>query len=136
LEIQAMKLRLRVWTLLLLVGLFAGLVSLVVRENQKVFAPDIISVEFSSALPGRPITGTRLVMPDGMMSLGYYGRIPVKGLTAWEIRRAVAVHLRQFFPGDTLGGITVKVVKVNSRRPNLIDWMSGEVRLKDVKTFL
>ena len=43
--------------------------------------PDIIVVEVLEALPGRPITGERLVRPDGTISLGFYGDVHVRGLT-------------------------------------------------------
>src|SRR4051812_46747581 len=43
--------------------------------------PDIIVVEVLEALPGRPITGERLVKPDGKISLGFYGEVYVAGLT-------------------------------------------------------
>ncbi len=43
--------------------------------------PDIIIVEVLEALPGRPITGERLVRPDGKISLGFYGDVYVAGLT-------------------------------------------------------
>ena len=130
-----MKLNVRVRTLLLIAVVVAVLMSLALRESQKVFPPDIVSVEVASALPGRPITGSRLVMPDGKMSLGYYGKVEVAGLTPHEIGRAVAIHLRHYFPADAKG-ISIDVVKVNSRRPNLVDWLTGKVRFKDVKTLL
>ena len=43
--------------------------------------PDMILVEVLEALPGRPISGERLVRPDGKISLGFYGEIYVAGLT-------------------------------------------------------
>ena len=48
------------------------------------------------ALPGRPITGERLVRPDGKVSLGFYGEIYVAGLTTTEIKEKVVLHLRKF----------------------------------------
>ena len=129
-----MKLRLRVWTLLLIVGIVAVLVSVVVRESQKVFAPAILKVEVASALPGRPITGDRLVRPDGTISLGYYGSIQVAGLTPHEIRRAVAIHLRRYLPDATVDDVSVFVVMTSFRRPRLIDWMTGKARLNEVRT--
>ena len=35
--------------------------------------PDLLIVEVLDALPGRPISGERLVRPDGKISLGFYG---------------------------------------------------------------
>ena len=43
--------------------------------------PDLVVVEVLEALPGRPISGERLVRPDGTISLGFYGEVPVRGLT-------------------------------------------------------
>ena len=57
------------------------------REFQKVSMPDyvveppdLILVEVLEALPGRPISGERLVRPDGKISLGFYGEVYVAGL--------------------------------------------------------
>ncbi len=65
--------------------------------------PDIIVVEVLEVLPGRPITGERLVRPDGKISLGFYGEIYVAGLTTTEIKEKVVLHLRKFVPDDILG---------------------------------
>ena len=65
--------------------------------------PDIIVVEVLEALPGRPITGERLVRPDGKISLGFYGDIYVAGLTTTEIKEKVVLHLRQYLPDSLLG---------------------------------
>src|SRR4051812_7926300 len=40
-------------------------------------APDILLIEVLEAVPGRPITGERLVRPDGSISLGFYGDVHV-----------------------------------------------------------
>ena len=48
--------------------------------------PDMIVVEVLEALPGRPISGERLVRPDGTISLGFYGDVHVAGLTLPEIK--------------------------------------------------
>ncbi|CAN5914775.1 hypothetical protein BH23PLA1_BH23PLA1_11290 [soil metagenome] len=65
--------------------------------------PDLIRIEVLEALPGRPITGERLVRPDGTISLDFYGDIYVAGLTPTEIKEKVIIHLRQFIPDETLG---------------------------------
>jgi polysaccharide export outer membrane protein len=65
--------------------------------------PDIILVEVLEALPGRPITGERLVKPDGKISLGFYGEIYVAGLTTSEIKEKVILHLRQYITDEVLG---------------------------------
>ena len=65
--------------------------------------PDVIAVEVVEALPGRPITGERLVRPDGKISLGFYGEVYVAGLTTTEIKEKVVLHLRQFVSDNVLG---------------------------------
>jgi protein involved in polysaccharide export with SLBB domain len=75
----------------------------VVMPTYVVEPPDIISVEVLEALPGRPITGERLVRPDGRINLGYYGEVYVAGLTTSEIKEKVALHLRQYLDDKALG---------------------------------
>src|SRR3954462_12969994 len=65
--------------------------------------PDLVLVEVLEALPGRPISGERLVRPDGKISLGFYGDVYVAGLTLPEAKEKIALHLRQFIADDTLG---------------------------------
>ena len=70
--------------------------------------PDIILVEVLEALPGRPITGERLVRPDGKVSLGFYGEVYVAGLTTTEIKEKVVLHLRKYVSDSVLGLQAVK----------------------------
>ena len=71
--------------------------------------PDRIAVEVLKALPdGQPITGERLVRPDGKISLGYYGQVHVAGLTTTQIKEKIVLHLRKFLDNSTLGLETVK----------------------------
>ena len=70
--------------------------------------PDIIVVEVLDALPGRPITGERLVRPDGKISLGFYGEVYVAGLTIVEIKEKVVLHLRKYLLDKALGLQTYK----------------------------
>jgi polysaccharide biosynthesis/export protein len=65
--------------------------------------PDLITVEVLEALPGRPVSGERLVRPDGKVSLSFYGEIYVAGLTTTEIKEKVVLHLRKFIPDEVLG---------------------------------
>ena len=65
--------------------------------------PDLFVVEVMEALPGRPLSGERLVRPDGVISLGFYGEIPVKGLTLPQIKVAIIKQLRKFVDDETLG---------------------------------
>ncbi len=69
--------------------------------------PDIIVVEVLEALPGRPITGERLVRPDGKISLGFYGEVYVAGLTTTEIKEKIILHLREFINDEVLGLIAI-----------------------------
>jgi polysaccharide export outer membrane protein len=65
--------------------------------------PDLILVEVLEALPGRPISGERLVRPDGKISLGWYGDVFVTGLTMPEVKEKIILHLRKFLHDDDLG---------------------------------
>src|SRR5947209_8762342 len=82
--------------------------------------PDIIVVEVLEALPGRPITGERLVRPDGKISLGFYGEVYVAGLTLAEIKAKIALHLRQYLLDDNLGltQVNLKTGKVEPVEPD------------------
>lgn len=65
--------------------------------------PDLIHIEVHEALPGQPITGERLVRPDGTVSLGYYGDVYVAGLTTMEIKEKVTRYLRKYLSDEQLG---------------------------------
>ena len=65
--------------------------------------PDLLLVEVLEALPGRPISGERLVRPDGKISLGFYGEVYVAGLTTREIKEKIVLHLRKYLPDEVLG---------------------------------
>ena len=69
----------------------------------RVAPPDMISVELLEALPGRPITGQRLVRPDGTISLGFYGDLQVRGLTTVQIKQKIILHMRQYITDEALG---------------------------------
>jgi polysaccharide export outer membrane protein len=90
------------------------------REFQKVSMPeyvveppDLLLVEVLEALPGRPISGERLVRPDGKISLGFYGEVYVAGLTTSEIKEKLVLHLRQYMPDEILG-----LWKIEEGRPD------------------
>jgi polysaccharide export outer membrane protein len=65
--------------------------------------PDLVIVEVLEALPGRPISGERLVRPDGKISLGFYGDVYVAGLTVPEAKEKIILHLRKFMTDELLG---------------------------------
>ena len=65
--------------------------------------PDIIVVEVLEALPGRPISGERLVKPDGKIGLGFYGELDVTGLTTTQIKIKLIAHLQSTITDEVLG---------------------------------
>jgi polysaccharide export outer membrane protein len=80
------------------------------REFQKVTMPDyvveppdLLLVEVLEATPGRPISGERLVRPDGKISLGFYGEVYVAGLTLPEVKEKIILHLRKHISDANLG---------------------------------
>jgi protein involved in polysaccharide export with SLBB domain len=68
--------------------------------------PDLLLVEVLETLPGRPISGERLIRPDGTITLGFYGEVYVRGLTLPQVKVAVIKHLRKFLSDVILGLIT------------------------------
>src|SRR5271156_1848463 len=84
------------------------------REFQKVSMPDyvleppdLLIVEVLDALPGRPISGERLVRPDGKISLGFYGEVYVAGLTMPEVKEKLVLHLRKYLTDIALGLVVI-----------------------------
>ncbi len=74
----------------------------VLRETR--LAPgDRVRVEVLEALPGRPLTGVRVVRPDGTISLDFYGDLMAAGLSRNELKVAVVERLRKWIPEETLG---------------------------------
>jgi protein involved in polysaccharide export with SLBB domain len=65
--------------------------------------PDLLLVEVLEALPGRPISGERLVRQDGTISLGFYGDLHVAGLTLKQAKVRIIQHLRRFLTDEALG---------------------------------
>ena len=64
---------------------------------------DLIQVEVLESLPGRPITGERLVRGDGTVSLDFYGSVPVAGLTVEQAKANIILHLRKYLTDEVLG---------------------------------
>ncbi len=60
-------------------------------------------IEVLEALPGRPISGERVVRPDGTVGLGFYGDVAVAGLTREQVKVKVIEHLRKYLNDDVLG---------------------------------
>jgi polysaccharide export outer membrane protein len=82
--------------------------------------PDMIVVEVLEGLPGRPISGERLLRPDGTITLGFYGDVQVRGLTPSQMQVAIIKRLINYIPVEALGMIK-------------IDWITGEI-IRDPKT--
>ncbi len=66
-------------------------------------APDLMLIEVLEALPGQPISGERLVRPDGTISIGFYGDVKVAGLTLVQAKVAIIKHLRATLTDEVLG---------------------------------
>jgi polysaccharide biosynthesis/export protein len=104
------------------------------REFQKISMPDYIVeppdmllVEVLESLPGRPISGERLVRPDGRVSLGFYGEVYVAGLTTPEVKEKIVLHLRKYINDEILG-----LVDIDENGEYKRD-AKGEVIFKDPK---
>jgi RNA polymerase sigma factor (sigma-70 family) len=88
---------------------------------------DLLLVEVLEALPGRPISGERLVRPDGKISLGFYGEIRVAGLTPMQIKEKVIQHLRKYLEDETLG-----IAETDENGNSKLDPKTGEpILIKD-----
>jgi polysaccharide export outer membrane protein len=118
------------------------------REFQKVSMPDYVVeppdmmiVEVLDALPGRPISGERLVRPDGKISLGFYGDVYVAGLTLPEVKEKLVLHLRRFLTDEALGLFEIDEVTnqpkmdPKTKQPMLIDPKDSQTVFVDVTAY-
>jgi protein involved in polysaccharide export with SLBB domain len=80
--------------------------------------PDLILVEVLEALPGRPISGERLVRPDGKIDIGFYGQVYVRGLTLEQVKVALIKHLRAYLSNESLG-LETPEIEVEVDRPGM-----------------
>ncbi len=103
-------------------------------ETRRIAVRDVLSIEVLEALPGRPISGDRVVRPDGTISLGFYGDLKVAGLTRREAKVKVIEHLREFLIDRALGliGWDEQEEKYHWIHPA---W-SGSVFVDDSPTFM
>ncbi len=83
--------------------------------------PDMILVELLEGLPGRPVSGERLVRPDGKISLGWYGDVYVAGLTVPEVKEKIILHLRKFLHDGQLG-----LIKADDESGDLLTDKNGD----------
>ena len=91
--------------------------------------PDLIIVEVLETLPYRPISGQRLVRPDGRISLGFYGEVDVAGLTLLEIKEKVIVHLMKFLTDEAL-----RLIEIDPENGEpVVDPATGQPKLMDPK---
>ena len=99
--------------------------------------PDVIIVEVLEALQGRPITGERLVKPDGKINLGFYGEVYVAGLTMAEVKAKVAQHLREYLDDEKLGlsRTDPKTGKVERVEPTRTDRIFVDVTAYNSKNY-
>ncbi|WP_165227117.1 sigma-70 family RNA polymerase sigma factor [Aquisphaera insulae] len=96
---------------------------------------DIILVEVLEAYPGRPISGERLVRPDGKISLGFYGEVYVAGLTPTEAKTKIVLHLRKSLSDGTLGLLESGASdKVTEEEPRNLDPATPQARLSELAT--
>jgi polysaccharide export outer membrane protein len=118
------------------------------REFQKVNMPDyvleppdLVLVEVLEALPGRPISGERLVRPDGKISLGFYGDVYVAGLTMAEVKEKIVLHLRKFLTDEALGLIDIDPdtaepkIDPKTNKPKLIEPKDSATVFCDVTAY-
>jgi protein involved in polysaccharide export with SLBB domain len=96
------------------------------RPEYIVEPPDMLVVEVLEALPGRPISGERLVRPDGRISLGFYGEVPIAGLTIPEIKEKIVLHMRKFLNDEILGLAEIDPVNEDYQRDK-----NGRIVIKD-----
>jgi len=89
--------------------------------------PDLLVVEVLEGLAGRPISGERLVRPDGKISLGFYGEVYVAGLTMPEVKEKIVLHLRKYLTDEILGLVKIDpntdmpAIDPKTGKPEMID---------------
>jgi polysaccharide biosynthesis/export protein len=111
---------------------------IVTQGSYVVEPPDLLLVEVLEALPGRPISGERLVRPDGKISLGFYGDIYVAGLTLPEIKEKVIRRLQTFLHDEALGLVDIDPEKLQpkidpkTKQPVAIDPKESDTVFVDV----
>jgi protein involved in polysaccharide export with SLBB domain len=111
------------------------------EADYRVNPPDMIIVDVLEALPGRPISGERLIRPDGKISLGVYGEIYVAGLTTLEVKEKVIQLLRKFINDETLGLVKrdpdtgEPVVHPDTRKVVLIDFKDSDRVFVDITAY-
>ena len=70
---------------------------------RKIRPGDLIHVELREEPPGLPSSANVLVKGDGTIHLGFYGEIPVAGLTRHAAKERIVIHLKKFMNDEMLG---------------------------------
>jgi polysaccharide export outer membrane protein len=84
-----------------------------IRRSMAMHVKDpIVSVSLLEMSGKQQIAGQHLVGPDGLVTLGSYGGVPVVGLTLAETKQAIEVHLSQFLEDPE---VAVDVFAYNSK---------------------
>ncbi len=71
-----------------------------------------VSLQLGSSIGRQQIAGEHLVGPDGMVSLGTYGKVFVAGMTQAQARAAIEAHLAQYLEQPE---VAVEVFAYNSK---------------------
>lgn len=75
-------------------------------------AQPLVSVQLGQTIGSQQIAGEHLVGPDGMVSLGTYGKVFVAGATQSQARAAIEAHLSQFLEDPE---VSVEIFAYNSK---------------------
>ncbi len=81
-------------------------------QLEKQIKPDSLNVSLVQITGQQQISGEHLVKPDGTVTLGVYGSVPVVGLTIGEAKRTIEEHLTQFLEKPE---VAVDVFAYNSK---------------------
>jgi protein involved in polysaccharide export with SLBB domain len=72
----------------------------------------VVSLSLVETAAKQQIAGQHLVGPDGTVTLGTYGSVPVVGLTLFEAKKCIELHLQQFLDDPE---VAVDVFAYNSK---------------------
>jgi polysaccharide biosynthesis/export protein len=113
---------------------------LVTLKEYVVDPPDLLIVEVLDALPGRPISGERLIRPDGKISLGFYGEIHVAGLTISEVKEKIIRHLQKHLTDTALGLVCndergEPEIDPETKKPKMMDPKDSAMVFVDVTAY-
>jgi len=81
-----------------------------------------VSVALAQMASGQQIAGQHLVGPDGAITLGSYGSVPVVGMTLAEAKAAIEAHLARYLERPE---VSVQVFAYNSKAYYIITQGAG-----------